>query len=182
MRKWIFFIKLYPSIISNTKKTDLPPMGEVRSFLVVYHVVNWSGLTQKNAKTPSESKSNGFRIRSQVPTLKGKDLRKIPMFFEDIHLGYKKLSAFYVQDKISREGRRHFCYSDLFLNPRIICFQWSIFLAVHKERTLPFRKNASPLLKFFIINETADSKSVLRGEYLNEWFRIKRHLSQRAKR
>jgi len=37
------------------------------------------------------------------------------MFFEDIHLGYKKLSAFYVQDKISREGRRHFCYSDLFL-------------------------------------------------------------------
>jgi hypothetical protein len=44
-----------------------------------------------------------FRIRSQVPTLKGKDLRKIPMFFEDIHLGYKKLSAFHVKDKISRE-------------------------------------------------------------------------------
>ena len=47
-------------------------------------------------------------------------------------------------------------------------FSSFIFLAVHKERTLPFRKNASPLLKFFIINETADSKSVLRGEYLNE--------------
>jgi len=55
--------------------------------------------------------------------LKGKDLRKIPMFFEDIHLGYKKLSAFHVKDKISREGRRHFCDSYLFLNPRIIYFQ-----------------------------------------------------------
>ena len=59
-------------------------------------------------------RNTDFRIRSQVPTLKGKDLRKIPMFFEDIHLGYKKLSAFNVKDKISREWRRHFCYSYLF--------------------------------------------------------------------
>ena len=124
-------------------RTSLHRGREARFFLVVYHVVNWSGLTQKNAKTPSESKSSGFLIRGQVPSLKGKALRKSP----DASRGYpswsRNLSLFQVKYKIPREGKRNFCYSCRFKIRESFVFKDSLLFEFIMNGIASQRRNTS---------------------------------------
>ena len=64
----------------------------------------------RNCRTASRRLSNrnedGFLIRGQVPTLKGKDLRKNSRWFKDIHLGTEAY-RFRMKRKIPRERERN---------------------------------------------------------------------------
>ena len=76
---------------------------------IIYWQAFWI-LPDKETFSFPEMKS-GFLIRGQVPSLKGKALRKSP----DASRGYpswsRNLSLFQVKYKIPREGKRNFCYS-----------------------------------------------------------------------
>lgn len=54
---------------------------------------------------------SGFLIRGQVPSLKGKALRKSPDASRSYPSWSRNLSLFQVKYKIPREGKRNFCYS-----------------------------------------------------------------------